>query len=41
MSIMSSPYAPVEGCGGLVVSVPDSGSRGPGLSPGPVIVLCS
>ena len=41
MSIMSSPYAPGEGCGGLVVSVPDSRSRGPGLSPGPVFVLCS
>ena len=24
-----------------MVSVPDSGSRGPGLSPGWVIVLCS
>ena len=27
--------------GGLVVSVPASGSRGPGSSPGRVIVLCS
>ena len=27
--------------GGLVVSTLDSGSRGPGLSPGRVIVLCS
>ena len=25
---------------GLVVSVPDSGSKGPGSSPGQVIVLC-
>ena len=28
-------------CGGLVVSALDSGSRGPGSSPGRVIVLCS
>ena len=28
-------------CGGLVVSTLDSGSRGPGSSPGRVIVLCS
>ena len=27
--------------GGLVVSALDSGSRGPGLSPGLAIVLCS
>ena len=28
-------------CSGLLVSALDSGSRGPGLSPGRVIVLCS
>ena len=28
-------------CGGLVVSTLDSGSRGPGSSPGRVILLCS
>ena len=28
-------------CGGLVVSTLDSGLRGPGSSPGRVIVLCS
>ena len=29
------------GRGGLVISALDSGSRGPGSSPGRVIVLCS
>ena len=29
------------GCGGLMVSALDSGSRGPGSSRGRVIVLCS
>ena len=41
MSFFSSSDGTGGRCSGLVVSVLDSGSRGPGLGPGRVIVLCS